>query len=416
MRRTRRNRNSVSIVRFRAANVVPALAAVLALGVVATPPAYRILYSFQCGTDGNQPNGGLIRDTAGNLYGTTAGGGNFACGSFGCGTVFKLDATGTETVLYAFTGPPTDGENPSAGSLVSNEAGNLYGTTSFGGVQGSGTAFEVAPNGRERVLHNFIGQPLDGGDPSGLIRDTAGNLYGTTVEGGSYFFGTVFKLTPDGNERFLHDFPTNRWDGAFPYAGLVLDSAGNVYGTTTEGGTRGRGMVFELSATGVETPLHEFGSVPEDGAYPIGSLLFDSAHNLYGTTFLGGTGTCTDGSKSGCGVVFRLSATGNESVLYRFAGAPDGASPTAGVVRDTAGNIYGTTALGGDTSCNPPYGCGIVFKLDSAGAETILHTFAGPPDAALPYAGLLRDSAGNLYGTTSNGGTDNCGTLFKYTP
>lgn len=348
-----------------------------------------VLHSFGGGTDGTNPQAGLITDSAGNFYGTTSGGG---AGSGG--TVFKITATGTETVLYSFAGS-TDGREPQA-NLVMDSAGNLYGTTYYGGISDEGTVFKVTPAGAETVLHSFVGG-TDGMYPmAGLVMDSAGNLYGTTYEGGLQTAGTVFKISPGGTETILYSLP----NGADPEAGLVMDSAGNIYGTTKTGGTSGRGSVFEISPSGTETLLYSFGGAA-DGAYPLAGLVMDSAGNLYGTTYEGGS--------NNQGTAFKISAAGTETVLYSFAGGTtDGANPQASLIMDSSGNLYGTTYNGG------VYSEGVVFKISPTGTETVLYPFGfASPDGANPQAGLVMDSAGNLFGTTYSGGSYQFGTVFE---
>lgn len=377
--------------------------------------AYSVLYSFG-GLAGDFPTG-LLRDAAGNLYGTTQYG-----GFYGWGTVFKLDTTGGLSVLYAFKGQ-ADGGNPEAG-LVRDAAGNLYGTTYQGGnlsgcgqvATGCGVVFKVDTAGREAVLHTFTGG-ADGGNPfAGLALDAAGNLYGTTAYGGAYGGGTVFKVDTTGTETVLYNF-TGATDGGTPEAGLVLDATGNLYGTTEHGGTFDSGTVFEVDANGTETVLHSF-SGPPDGAYPVAGLIVDAAGDFYGTTFQGGDASGC--SSAGCGVVFKLDSSNKETVLYSFTGGADGANPEAGVVLDVAGNLYGTTLEGGDTSACFLASCGVVFKLDPAGKETVLHAFGtGQNDGTNPFAGLILDASGNIYGTTQYGvyhGAGRLGTAFKITP
>jgi len=288
-----------------------------------------VLYSFSGGTDGAEPYAGVVMDAAGNLYGSTDFGGNLNCNEwegFGCGTVFKLNKADDETVLYSFGGAP-DGAKPYAG-VVMGAAGNLYSTTFNGGnvtcanTSGCGTVFMLDITGKEKVLYNFSGAP----------------------------------------------------DGANPEAGVVMDAAGNLYGTTFFGGASGDGTVFKLDTAGKETVLYSFSGTP-DGANPVGGLVMDVAGNLYSTTFNGGNVTCTNAS--GCGTVFKLDTTGNETLLYMFSGGADGAYPTGGLVMDAAGNLYGTTFEGGDLSCmfaNMGLGCGTVFKLtlpsSISGADT----------------------------------------------
>jgi uncharacterized repeat protein (TIGR03803 family) len=381
---------------------------------------YEVLYAFAGGADGGIPAAGLVLDNAGNLYGTTE-----YRGTSDWGIVFKLDTTGTETVLHSFTGG-ADGATPRAG-LILDSTGNLYGTALQGGPPcGSftcGVVFKVDSSGNQTVLHGFTG--ADGLWPeAGLLRDSGGNLYGTTSAGGSSGHGVVFKLdATTGTETVLYTF-TGAADGAQPLAGLVPDSAGNLYGTTQTGGdfstctADGCGVMFKLDpTTGQETVLHTF-TGGADGRYPSGNLVQDSVGNLYGTTGAGGASCIFSGE--GCGVVFKLdSVTGKETVLYTFTGGTDGASPDkASLFLDEAGNLYGTAIQGGDAGVCGGAGCGVVFRLDSAtGEEDVLYAFTGGADGEHPAAGLIRDSAGNFYGTASAAGTcDFCGVVFKLTP
>ncbi|PYT52595.1 MAG: hypothetical protein DMG43_11255, partial [Acidobacteria bacterium] len=267
----------------------------------AQAPTFTVLYSFMGSPDGNGPYlAALILDKAGNLYGTTNAGGTGTCSlgrigpSPGCGTVFKLDTAGNETVLHSFTG--SDGSGPAA-SLIMDTAGNLYGTTSSGGSASVGTVFKIDTSGNQTVLHSFAGSDGSGPD-AGLIMDNAGNLYGTTSSGGSASVGTVFKIDTSGNETVLYNFKGGT-DGARPEAGLIMDQAGNLYGTTLAGGTgtcsylsSGCGTIFKLDTSGNETVLHSFTGSPGDGANPFAALILDGAGNLYGTTLAGGPGTC----------------------------------------------------------------------------------------------------------------------------
>jgi uncharacterized repeat protein (TIGR03803 family) len=340
------------------------------------------------------PQGGLIMDSAGNLYGTTYAGG------IGRGTVFKISAAGTETVLYSFgSNGANDGINPTAG-LIMDSAGNLYGTTSLGGAfdQSGGTVFKIAADGTESILHSF-GGPGDGGSPrAGLIMDSAGNLYGTNS-------GTVFKISPDGTESNLHFFGGTN-DGMSVYGGVIMDSAGNLYGTTTAGGVGiyTFGTVFKISAAGTESVLYTFDTTGNDGAEPFAGLIMDSAGNLYGTTKYGGNGTLLLQ-----GTVFKITAAGAESILHAFPSGPtDGGYPVSPLIMDSNGNLFGTTPSGGQNKL------GTVFKISSAGAESVLYSFAGATtDGNEPSSGLIVDSAGNLYGTTGIGGAYDAGTVFR---
>ena len=381
-----------------------ALALALVSGLVpasAQAQTFTVLYTFTSTAEGEQPDASLFQDAAGNLYGTTQYGGTKG----GFGTVFKLSATGKEKVLLSFAGTP-GAEDPYSG-LTRDPAGDFFGTTLYGGTGGGfGTVFKLHA-GKETILHSFAGTP-DGEDPrSVLVRDSAGNLYGTTQYGGTQGgFGTVFKLNTKGELTLLHSFAGTP-DGEDPYSGLLRDASGNLYGTTLYGGASGGfGTVFKLNTKGKLTLLHSFAGTP-DGENPQAGLLRDEAGNLYGTTQYGGT-------NGGYGTVFKLSAKGKLILLHSFGTMPDGQNPYARLIRDAAGNFYGTTFHGGT------YGYGTVFKLDTAGKLTILHSFNDSPDGANPIAGLILDKAGNLYGTASQGGDlscgfSGCGTVFKIT-
>lgn len=328
-------------------------------------------------------------------------------------------------VLHAFTG--SDGYHPYAG-LAADGHGNLYATTASGGAGcghfGCGTVVEVAPDGTASVLHEFQGGK-DGAAPMAPVAiGKAGNLYGTTVSGGSTACngsgcGTVFEIAADGTETVLHAFSGGS-DGSDPYGGVAVDAAGNVYGTAFGGGNLscnapyGCGVVFEVAANGTFTVLHAF-TAGSDGAAPEGGVARDSGGNLYGTTELGGPGNCTLGNTPGCGIVFSVSASGTEKILYTFQGGSDGAFPQANPIVDGSGNLFGTAFFGGDPLCS----CGTVYKLAADGTFTVLHAFA-KADGAQPYAGLLLDKAGNLFGTTIDGGKGckpgGCGTVFELTP
>lgn len=356
-----------------------------------------VLLSFSGVGDGALPYGGLIVDAAGNLYGTTYGGVVRRAA-----TVFELNPIGMHTILHTFFGPPHDGSAPEAG-LVRDGRGNLYGTTYAGGAFGAGTVFRVTASGHEKVLYSFTGGD-DGGYPQAGLLYVRGTLYGTTTSGGPYAYsgGTVFKLSPDGTESTLYSFNVFT-DGASPEASLIVDSDGNLYGTTTSSGAFGYGTVFEVASDGTQTTLYDFGSVLNDGAFPEGGLVRDSLGNFYGTT--------TQGGAYGVGTIFELTSAGEEIILHNFTGA-DGSGPYGSLVRSAKGNLFGTTGYGGSNRCVP--GCGTIFELTPAGKFTSLRFTGG--DGEHPLAGLVRDSAGNLYGTTSSGGAWGWGTVFKVTP
>ncbi len=408
-----------------------ALIIVIATTLVLAPAAlaqgkFKTLYKFKGSTDGNFSQASLIFDQAGNLYSTTTRGGA------GYGTVFELtpnqDGSWTESVLYSFTGG-ADGADPFAG-LIFDQAGNLYGTTYQGGSAGVGTVFELTPNldggWTQNVLHSF--KNSDGRYPvGGVIFGADGNLYGTTTNGGAAGQGTVFELTPnqDGSwtESVLHSFKGGR-DGGYPdHGSLIFDTAGNLYGATASGGkvgcnwlSPGCGTIFELKPNSdgrwTEQVLHRF-SGGTDGATPQPTLIFDKSGNLYGTTLLGGA--------HGVGNVFELMPNSDGSwkqkVLHQFKGGNWG--PWAGVIFDQAGNLYGTTLAGGNLNACGGQGCGVVFKLapNSNGGwnETVLHTFTDHP-GALPNALLTFDESGNLYGTTAGDSSKTFGSVFEITP
>jgi uncharacterized repeat protein (TIGR03803 family) len=373
------------------------------------------------GSHGNSPYGALISDAAGNLYGTTTGG-----GAHSFGTVFELmpKAGGgwSGKLLHSFNDNGVDGITPYT-RLVFDSAGNLYGTTNNGGSNNVGTVFELTPTTsgtwKETILHSFENNQVDGTYPyGGLILDSSGNLYGTTAGGGIYFNGSVFELTPtkagQWTETVLHNF--NFSDGISPYAGLVFDGSGNLYGATYAGGTYGYGTVFELTPQGSgqwnETVLFNFNGQNATGDAPYATLIFDTAGNLYGTTVFGGT--------YDSGMVFELTPQAGgewtETVVHSFEPSNwDGGNPFGGLTTDAAGNLYGTTNQGGR------FNYGTVFKLTPrAGGgwtEGLLHVFNNNgKDGYNPYCTLLSDSAGNLYGVTYQGGTHNGGTVFEILP
>lgn len=394
-----------------------ALALAAGITVSAQPPTFTVLHSFAGPTgDGANPAGALIMDAAGNFYGTTAFGGITNCGVnglVGCGTVFKIDAAGNETVLYRFSGP--DGAIPAAG-LVMDAAGNLYGTTVNGGGAGPcrigcGTVFKLDPSGNETVVHAFTGGP-DGGNPTApLIMDSSGALYGTTGFGGivpcgviQAGCGTVFKLDPaTGQEMVLHSF--TRAEGGEPSAALIMDTAGNFYSTTFRAGPFGVGTVFKLDPLGNLTVLHGF-TDGIDGGNSAASLIMDTAGNLYGTTETGGAFLF--------GTVFELSPSGTLTPIHAFTGGSDGGSlalegvPSAGLIMDPAQNLYGAVSSGGDG------GFGTVFKIDTANTFTVLHSFTGGSDGGNPIANLIMDAGGNFLSTASAiEDSSSLGTVFK---
>jgi len=385
------------------AGIALALTIFAALVVVA-PSAhaqrFKSLYSFTAPPDGSTPYGAVSKDKSGNLYGTTSAG-----GASGFGTVYKLSKSGKETVLYSFTGG-ADGSTPYAG-VIQDAEGNLYGTTIRGGAYGAGTVFEVNRKSKqETVLYNFAGEP-DGGTPfAGLIMDKSGNLYGTTLSGGSSNAGTVYKVNiHTKQETVLYSF-AGEPDGADPVFGsLLMDKLGTLYGTTEGGGTSNSGTVWELSANGTETVLYSFTGGKDGGGGdggPDQSLVMDTQGNLYGITERGGVGV---------GVVFKVNIRSKkETVLYTFNAPKNGEIPSGGLVRDSKGNLYGTTTAGGDKESN-----GTVFKVTGT-KETVLHRFDGT-DGQNPYiCPLMLDEHGTLYGVTYLGGANGYGTVFSIKP
>ena len=352
-------------MRSGVASALLALAAVLAAVPLIQPAqaqTYTVLYSFKGPPDGDLPLSGVIRDADGNLYGT-----DYEGGTYGYGTVFKVDTKGNETVLYSFAGG-SDGEYP-VGGLVRDSAGNLYGATESGGYPDCGygntcgTIYKVDKHGKETVLYRFGSLPDGHTAESSLLLDKAGNLYGTTEAGGDdscnpgYGCGTAFKIDKQGREIILHTFTgTRELDGAFPDAGFVADPSGDLYSTTSLGGAPTCGQQEHSEATG------------------------------------------------GCGTVFQIDKQGKETILHRFSAWIGGTSPSYPVILDKQGNIYGTA--GGGNQYN-----GIVFKLNKRGQEQVLYNFSY--DEGFPSAGLVRDEKGNLYGTTREGGDSFEGTVYK---
>jgi len=401
------------------------------LASFAVPPQshaqkFKVLHTFH-GPDGDSPLG-LVRDKKGNLYGETERG-----GVYDYGTVFKLDANGRRIWLHSFFS--TNGSLP-LGGLLRDAAGNLFGATLYGGgycstqQSGCGTVFRLDRNGRkETLLHKFTGG-LDGGDPANVVpvQDSAGDLYATTNYGGTGC-GVVFKVDQNRKETVLYAFRCGA-DGKYPLSGVIRDSAGNLYGTTEEGGdvscfNDGCGTVYRVDPKGTETVLYNF-EMGSGGWLPIDSLTMDSAGNLYGTTIAGGSNKQNCGG-FGCGTAFKLSPNSDgswtETPLYIFCSkknCADGAMPSGPLLRNQAGVLYGTTGEGGTSTCYGN-GCGVVFKLDTNGKETVLHSFTGGKDGFNPGSNLIMDQAGNLYGTTLQGGgtscaAGGCGVVFKITP
>lgn len=380
----------------------------------------QVIYSFAGDEDGEYADTDLVVDSAGNIYGTTVQGGDFSTG-----TVFELSPSGstwTHTVLYDFTGG-ADGGQPYKGVTLDAQ-GNLYGTTVVGGSggicaeDGCGVVYKLTKSGStwtQTVIYNFTGGK-DGYEPgAGLTFDKQGNLYGMTPVGGAFGAGVIYQLKPqsDGSWKFrvIHTF-TGGNDGGSGSAGrLIFDSAGNIYGVATTGGANGDGTAFELTPNGggfkLKT-LYSFKGQPDAG-FPYGAVIFDNSGNLYGTTYYDGA--------NDLGSVYKLSNSGgvwSESVLYSFKGGKDGKSSISNLVLDSAGNLYGTSSEGG-AQCS----CGTIFKLTNSGGtwkESTVYQFKGTPDSGFAYNGMVVDSKGNFYGATVHGGTANEGAIYKFTP
>jgi uncharacterized repeat protein (TIGR03803 family) len=386
----------------------------------ASTSSTQVIYSFAGGNDGEYLDTDLVIDSAGNLYGTSVQGGDF-----GSGTVFQLSPSGsgwTHTVLYSFTGG-ADGGEPYKGVTLDSQ-GNLYGTAVIGGSGscegGCGVAFKLTKSGgswTQTVIHAFTGGNDGSGPGSGLAIDAHGNLYGMTPTGGAYGLGVVYEVHPVAGGKWklnvIHAF-TGGNDGSSGSAGrLIFDAAGNLYGVTTVGGAHGDGVVFEVTHNqgGGWTllPLYAFKDQP-DGALPYGGVIFDKTGNLYGTTYYAGA--------HDVGTVYKLThgnGAWSESVLYSFKGGSDGSSPISTLVIDKAGNLYGTTSDGG-TSC----ACGVIFKVghnaNGTWSESVPYRFPGAPEAGFAYNGMVGGIGGTFYGATTHGGGANDGTIYEFTP
>jgi uncharacterized repeat protein (TIGR03803 family) len=419
--------------------LVVALAAVTA---AAQAGHYKVLYYFTGGADGAYPQGHVVLGKNGAIYGAALFGGNTSCAANlpECGEVFEVDKAGKETVLYGFTGG-NDGAGP-FGSLIQDSKGNLYGTTLEGGsgtcewdhtVVGCGTVFKLSPpkeKGKpwtEKILYSFQGS--DGEWPyAGLVQDASGNLFGTTSTGGAgncggYGCGTVFELDNAGTEKVLYSFAGGA-DGYLPFGGLTLDAAGNLYGVTNNGGdlqdcgNTGCGVVFGVSKSGKESVLYSFTGTNGDGQQPMYvTLVRDSVGNLYGTTEYGGTPE--DGVTFG--TVFKVTPKGKETVLYSFQGFLDGGYPLVGLVADPKGNLYGSTWDWGK------FAAGTLFEITKSGSFKVLHQIQltdgdGGYGALTWYPDASPYGDGSLYGAGEGAGDyrycggAGCGTVFKLTP
>lgn len=404
--------------------VVVGLALATSVILPAQAQTFTVLYTFpRSGSSGANPDGTLAMDSTGNLYGTTYFGGEYTNGA-----IFKLDPSGRETVL--FSGGPAGnsyGAYPVYGVIL-DKTGNIFGLLQASAEGGGEIVGRVA--GKGKILYDFgtcLNNCYVASLPyGGLLQDSSGNLYGVTYFGGvkgqgmvceMRGCGTVYKFDTAGNFHVLYAF-TGGADGAYPYGSLIQDMAGNLYGAALSGGdltcpqglgVNGCGTVFKLAPNGTFTVLHTF-TGGADGASPVGALVADSGGNLYGAAQVGGNPNCDNG----CGTLFKIDVKGSFSLLYTFTDGIDSSSPNGNMVLDPKGNLYGDAQ--GDFGNDAPYGS--VFELSAAGNFTVLHILNGSTDGADPAFGLIRDSAGNLYGTAYQGFgvNDRNGTVFKVTP
>ncbi|HET6275361.1 MAG TPA: choice-of-anchor tandem repeat GloVer-containing protein [Candidatus Cybelea sp.] len=353
---------------------------------------YRIVTDFSSVYDGSYPAGGLL-DVKGTLYGSTVVG-----GAFGQGNVFSLSTTGTENVLHSFGGP-LDGSNPE-GTLV-DVNGTLYGMAPGDGVYNWGVIYAITRSGGESVLYSLHGSPNDGADgQASVLIYVKRKFYGLTTDGGKWGRGTVFSLTPTGSEKVLHSFYGGQSDGAWPDGGLVYLN-GLLYGTTTAGGSQyasrdiGDGVVFSITPTGTENILYSFPYGGSQGCCPNAGLV-----NINGTLY----GTAAGGGPNGGGIAFSITTGGTLTDLHDFGKGSDGSGPTGPPI-DVKGVLYGTTSGGG------AYRKGTVYRMTLSGSEKVLHSFGDGSDGATPIAGVtaLKET---LYGTTSGGGANGNGTVF----
>lgn len=393
---------------------VVAIAAALGIALMAGPGAraqtFSVVHTFTGGTDGGNPQDGLVMASSGNFYGTTSAG-----GEHGAGSVYELTASGTLTTLYSFTGG-ADGGTPTASLIVGGAY--LYGTASTGGAQGAGAVFEVTLSGKETVLYSFKGGATDGSAPgAALTRDATGNLYSTTFSGGTSDNGTVFKLTRPAKgsttwtEQVLYSFgPPD--DGANPVSGVAFDRAGNLYGTTSVGGQYSYGNVYELVKSGTtytEEILHQF-ALLSDGGTPYAGIIVDGSGNLYGAATDGG-----QGGENGGGTVFEMTKTDgvwNFKVLYSLAGWGISGS-FRNLLLVAPGKLYGTT------HCDGANNDGTVFELTESNgvwSYTSLFVFPGGDDGYYLFSNPIVDHSGNIYGTTRYGGEYGYGVIFKIVP
>lgn len=366
-------------------------------------PLVTQIRSLGLGADGNFPQSGLITGNDGTLYGTTEYGGSSVYG-----TIYSLAPSGAETIIANFAGTPSAGSP--MGATLPTADGSFYGTTYSGGANNLGTVYKVGADDSIATLWSF-GSNLDGELPKGaLVQLNDGNFYGTTSSGGQYGWGTVFRVTPAGAETVLWSFG-NGTDGVDPEGGLVAGSDGNLYGTTSLGGTNNIGTVFRITPAGVETVLWNFASA--SGGLAVAPMTLGRDGNFYGTTQTGGP--------NGGGTLFKITSAGALTTVWGFGAGTDGAMPSSGVIEASDGNFYGTTSLGGTIqSCGggeDPYGCGTIFKVTPSGVETVLWDFGFGGNGASPDPlSLAEGPDGNFYGVTRGSGTAGDGTLYRLTP
>lgn len=380
-------------VLFRAALLGSAVAFASFAPAALAKPGYKVLHDFAGAPgDGAYPLVGVTFDEAGGIYGVT-----YVGGAYSLGTLFKIAPDGTETIIRSF-GKGNDGAFPRSQPAI-DKSGNIYGTTNGGGGSvncdgGCGTIWEYTAGGKYKVLHKF--DFTDGSQPVGqLLRDSAGNLFGITTNGGPNNQGEVFEYTAGGKFKVLHTFAGT--DGAYPECSLIQDSAGNIYGTTEGGGAGNEGTVFEIKSKGGFAVLYSF-TGGSDGANPVGGLARDKSGNLYGTAENGGAHSA--------GTVFSLAPDGSLSTLYSFAGGTDGANPQGDILQ-VKNALYGATSAGGDSN-----NYGVVYKIDIAGrAETVLHRFTGTDGST--SVSKLASKHGKLYGATAYGGANGDGVVFS---
>ena len=347
---------------------------------------FTILKALSSSKDGGFPYGNLFQNKDGLLYGMTRTGG---AGS--SGTIFSITTAGVYKVLHSFVGA-SEGSTPN-GSLVRGSDGNLYGMTSTGGTYGWGTAFKVTTAGALTVLTHFNGASFGNEPYENLVKGADSAYYGTTSRGGAFGYGTIFKIC-GGKTTVLHSF-NRSLEGGVPKGSLVFATNGNFYGMTSEGGSKGYGTIFKITPGGNYSVVHEFNS-PTEGSTALGSLVQGTDGNLYGMMNAGGP--------NGTGTIFKITLTGTFTLLHSFVTASEGANPEGSLIQAKDGNFYGLTT-------NSPR----AFKITPGGTFTVLHTFNSNTEGSAPVGSLVQGTDGNFYGTTSSGGTSGAGTIFKMT-